>query len=354
MTKIRLNLLDNGLDYIYEAVRPIFFVHDESRHSWKYSVLHLYSGIELLLKEKLRQEHWSLIFQDISSANPKKLEIGDFISVYHDELIKRLRRITKVNINDEPIKRLRDLRNRFEHFEVKITLDECQEIVAAALDEIIKFWENNLNIISTVEQQEKFAMIKSIAISFETYRKQRLEKFNIAIEEIVKNKSGLIIPCPTCCSLSFAVFKDDEKECKCFVCDKKYRKNDYLKIMREHEEDCASEESFVYGLYKPYDTICIYCKKETKIRYYDSNFAPSYYFCLSCLNKEEIKEEQEPDPEFEEWVEKLLDIPIGEDFLKFLEERFTREESIELMNKFKEHELNRLEKELERRKSLGN
>ena len=91
MKKITLNLLDNGLDYIHEAVEPILIAHKQSQHSWKYSVLHIYSGIELLLKERLKREHWSLIFQDINNANLTKLEKGNFVSVYHDELVKRLK-----------------------------------------------------------------------------------------------------------------------------------------------------------------------------------------------------------------------------------------------------------------------
>jgi len=137
MKKISLNLLDNGLDYIYESIsflqpiysdqpsfrHEIFLSHNDSRHVWKYSVLNLYSGIQLLLKEKLKQEHWSLIFQDISSASQEKLNSGDFVSVYHDELIKRLRSISKITINDESINTLREFRNRFEHFHVDISKD---------------------------------------------------------------------------------------------------------------------------------------------------------------------------------------------------------------------------------------
>lgn len=334
MTKIILNLLDNGLDYIYEAVRPIFIAHDSSRHSWKYSVLHIYSGIELLLKEKLKQEHWSLIFQDISSADIQKLENGDFISVYHEELVKRLQCIAKVTINDEPIKKLRDLRNRFEHFEVKIALNECQEIVAAALNEIIIFWEKNLKNISTVEQQNKFEMIKSIATGFETYKKQRLEKFNLAIKGIVESKSGLIVLCPECSSLSFAVFKDDEKECKCFVCDKKYRKDDYLKRRREYEEYLRSK-SFLSKYYEPYDTICQSCKKETRVRFDNSNLEPLFYCCLNCLNKEEQLIKEKVDPEFEEWAEKLKKADTDEEFLKVLAERHTAEEIFEIFKDIK-------------------
>lgn len=308
MIKIELNLLDNGLDYIYEAVRPIFSKHDNSQHSWKYSVLHIYSGIELLLKEKLKQEHWSLIFQDVGNADIKNLENGNFVSVYHEELVKRLRNISKVIINDEPIKSLRDLRNRFEHFEVNIALTECEKTVVSALDEIIKFWENHLIDISTAEQQQKFRMIKNIATSYELYIEQRLKKFEQAINGIIESGNGILVNCPVCGSSSFAVFKDNEKECKCFVCDKKYKnKSSYLEEIRGSEEKKSTEKSFLIP-YKKYSRTCLSCKKETRVRYIVSNDVTEY-FCLNCFSKEvtskmEILLEEES-VKFNLWIESL-------------------------------------------------
>jgi hypothetical protein len=335
MTKTKLNLLDNGLDYVYEAVKPMSVAHDHSRHSWKYSVLHLYSGIELLLKEKLKREHWSLIFQDVSSANPQNLENGDFISVYHDELAKRLRDIANVTIDDKPIKKLRDLRNRFEHFEANIALDECQELISAALDEIIKFYENNLSKVSTDEQLEKFNVIKSIATRFEVYRKQRLRKFKEAIRGITVANSGVIVFCPDCDSLSFAVFKDTGKACKCFVCDKEYKKDDYLKTIREHEE-YLSEESLFSDSYESYDTLCPFCREETRVRYYDSNYATLFYCCLNCLNREEPSIEEKADIDFEVWLESLEKARTVEETLRLLRERLTPKEIVDIFRESKE------------------
>lgn len=329
MTKIILNLLDNGIDYIYEAVEPVFKVHDNFRHSWKYSVLHLYSGIELLLKEKLRQEHWTLIFQDINSASLRKLENGDFVSVYHDDLIKRLRNISKVIINDKPIKELRDLRNRFEHFEINISLRECQYIVAAALDEIIKFWETHLKPISTDQQQKKFKIIKSIATKFEIYRKQRLNKFQQAIAGILESKNGLIVLCPDCSSRSFAVFKDNEKDCNCFVCDEKYTKDDYLKNIRKSEE-YKKKSSFIE--YEPYDTICLFCQKETRIRYTISDKV-TLYCCLNCLNEEEESIKEEIEFELEKYSKKIENATTLREIYEILDvlgEKHTAKEFIKI------------------------
>jgi hypothetical protein len=324
MAKIILNLLDNGIDYIYEAVEPMLKEHDNTKHLWKYSVLHLYSGIELLLKEKLRQEHWSLIFQDISSASSIKLEKGDFVSVYHDELIKRLQNISKVTLDDEPIKKLRDLRNRFEHFEIDISLSECQNIVAAALDEIIKFWETYLKLSSKAHQQTKFKTIKSIATEFEVYRQQRLNKFKEAIRGIKGSQNGVIVVCPDCSSFSFAVFKDDEKECKCFVCDEKYRKHDYLKNIRNLEEFL---KTYTSPRYEPYDTICSSCQEETRIRYKISD-GITLYCCLNCLKNESV------DLELKE--RSISD--LYEEISEFLEGKFTDEEIHQIIQGLKKYE----------------
>jgi ribosomal protein S27E len=289
---IKLTLLDNGIDYIYAAVKPMLKKTSQSKDSWKYSVLHLYSGIQLLLKERLKQEHWSLIFQKTEEANPEKLVSGDFVSVYHDVLIKRLKNIIpNFNFNDEPIKKLQSLRNKIEHFEVNIALSECQYTVALALDEIIKFWESDLKINSTVKQQQKFQKIKSIATEFKAYRKQRLDKFKKEIDSIETSESGLRVLCPDCSSLSFVVFKNDIKECQCFVCDKKYNKHDYLQKIRGLESD------------EPYDPICSACQKETRTKYLIKD-GVTLYCCLNCLKYELI------DIEFEENFRQLKWIDI--------------------------------------------
>ena len=360
-------MLDNGLDYIYEAIHPIqpiffnspssrhdiFLSHNDSRHLWKYSILHLYSGIQLLLKEKLKQEHWSLIFQDISSASQEKLSNGNFVSVYHYELIKRLRSIAKVTINDEPINNLRDYRNRFEHFQVDISINDYEKIVAPAFEEIIHFWNNNLKEKVTPDQQRKFDIIKSITTGFEFYRNQKLNNFKNAIRGIIESQAGIIVFCPTCGAKSFAIFKDDEKKCKCFVCEKKYSKDNYLKNIREKEEE---RKKFSLIPYEPYKTVCPSCNKETRIRYTVSDDI-SLYYCLSCFKEEEIsKMEQvrkQAEHEINEYVEELEKNHTNEEVILILEEKLIKE------GYTTREELNRkrridIERELERRKLKSN
>lgn len=317
MSKIVLNLVNNGLDYLNEGLEPIFKKHSRSLHSWKYSVLHIYSGIQLLLKEKLKQEHWSLIFQDVNNADPNKLENGNFISVYQDELIKRLSGISNISINKEPIQKLRELRNMFEHFEVNISIDELEEIVTIALDEIIKFWENNLEEYSSDEQKQKFKIIKSITTSYDTFRKYRYKKYESAIKGITESGNGLIVICPDCDSTSFAVFKDDNKECKCFVCDKKYSKKDYLDLKRKDERNNIE---FGFLDYEPYDIVCPICKKESVIRYEFSTDI-TLCGCIECLYYDKSSKIEQSTLVFNEWVDKLEKSHTDEEVIRILEKK---------------------------------
>ena len=56
---IRLDLFENGLDFIDNSLDQILNLTDH--HKLKYSILHLSAGIELVLKEILQREHWSLL-----------------------------------------------------------------------------------------------------------------------------------------------------------------------------------------------------------------------------------------------------------------------------------------------------
>ena len=60
MDKITFGLLDNALDYLDQAAEH---ARKDTPRDWKYALLHLASGVELLLKAKLQEEHWSLVFQ---------------------------------------------------------------------------------------------------------------------------------------------------------------------------------------------------------------------------------------------------------------------------------------------------
>ena len=283
--KIELNLLDNGLDFILEALSHVWKKDSlNNPNLWKYSVLHFFSGAELILKEKLKREHWSLIFEDVGNASEQKLIQGDFISVNHNELTKRLKGICNIELNDEPLTNLRKIRNKFEHFEVRVSVEECKKALAKALQELISFWDKHIILFCNNEQNDKFAMIKAIINDFDTYVKLTFDKNSQMIENITKSGSGILIPCNNCGNASLVVFKETDKTCKCFVCGNQLQKIEYLKIIREGEENDS------WLLKGDYEKKCEKCGKESCVKYIprfynEDSLEPTYYYCIDCLHK---------------------------------------------------------------------
>lgn len=292
---IGLNLLDNGLDYMVEGLKPAtrMWGNNEVESVWKYSVLNVFSGIELILKHRLKQEHWSLIFEDVSNANELRLEQGDFISVNHCNVIKRLNGICNIRINDTPIDELRKLRNKFEHFEVKVEVKECKQVIASAIRELIIFWNENIAQNSTKEQNQKFNWIKSMAFEFDTYAHNMLQKNEKKIEGIVKSNSGILVHCQSCSNLSFIIYTAECRMYECVVCEDTMTKESFMTTIRESELEMSRGESLFASHYNDYDHHCSNCKNESRFRIKPSHFLPpteeyqpDYFFCIECFHHE--------------------------------------------------------------------
>lgn len=324
--KIELNLLDNGLDFIIEGLKPTtrLWGYDNTESIWKYSVLNVFSGIELILKERLRREHWSLIFEDVSNAKEQKLIQGDFISVNHNNVVKRLKGICNITINDTPINTLRKLRNKFEHFEVKVKIEECKEAIAKAIREIIVFWNNHISPYSNEEQNQKFNWIVSMATEFDAYVGNIFKKHQKKIDNIIQNNAGVLIHCQNCKNHSFMIYKDESKKFECFVCEEKITKKDFLKNKRESELKESKEEDTLIK-YEEYDYKCTNCENQARIRFKPSHFLvsneyqPDYFFCIDCLY---IETQTDIDQrELEKELKELEERHTPEEYIKILRER---------------------------------
>lgn len=59
---MELSILENAFDYLFDAVKQLQAKRPSKRRI-KYGIVHLSSGIELLIKKRLMDEHWSLILK---------------------------------------------------------------------------------------------------------------------------------------------------------------------------------------------------------------------------------------------------------------------------------------------------
>ncbi len=106
------SLVSNGIEFLGESITDL-------KNRPKYSVINFCSGLEIILKARLLQEHWSLILKKPEDASVIHFETGNFISVTMEEAIKRLQNVVGQNFSIEEsrcFQKLRDHRNKVVHF----------------------------------------------------------------------------------------------------------------------------------------------------------------------------------------------------------------------------------------------
>jgi site-specific DNA recombinase len=96
-------LLANALDFIHRAANDLWDEGLTAEQQSKYSTIELYEAVELVLKARLMEKHWSLTLRDQDRYKRGSFELGDFISVTLDaartQLMWRPGRIRNLVVN---------------------------------------------------------------------------------------------------------------------------------------------------------------------------------------------------------------------------------------------------------------
>jgi hypothetical protein len=204
---IEFTPLSNGLDFILTALEQLSGSADARRV--KYGILHLSAGMELIFKERLRREHWSLVFDNIERANEKEYASGDFISVTFDKCLQRLCGISGIQISDEEIKRLNNLRkkrNRLEHFGITDSLMAVKAVASYALGIIIDFINDELSPLDADDAQT-FEHIRELLGEFDKFVLDRWKE----IKNEVESATTAVVECPRCSQEALVI--DDGVHC---------------------------------------------------------------------------------------------------------------------------------------------
>lgn len=141
----KLTLLENGLDFIAVGLEG-YFSDSESGKAHKYALLHVFAGVLLLFKERLRREHEAFIYEKVTdvSADPgAKRNTVNFTSA-----IDRLRTIAKVTFTDADenlLNRVQKIRNELEHSSASLQLKDTQKLVGRLMVFVCMFLRDHLN-----------------------------------------------------------------------------------------------------------------------------------------------------------------------------------------------------------------
>lgn len=189
---VAFTLKENAVDFLRSAV---IYVKNEKDHTQrlKYGLLHLVAGIELLLKYRLSMEHWSLVIDDIDKTGLNDINSGDFKSVGWQEAISRLEKFADYELSDSDRKlldHLRKLRNRIQHFDIKLNREESISRLAAGLHFATMFMDSALG------EKELAQEIQKELAEFQQFVKVRLDAIRDSLT--VLGKSFCLIPCHRC------------------------------------------------------------------------------------------------------------------------------------------------------------
>ena len=141
---ISFELIENAIDSVAHAIELMAWkdITDE-RSRLKQAILSVAHGVELLLKERLRRVHPSLVWEDVD-----KYPRLDARTVGVDRAIHRLKSIGAVSLDESDvalIKSLRNTRNAIEHFSWQTTRQEASVIVGRALSFAVDFASQHLS-----------------------------------------------------------------------------------------------------------------------------------------------------------------------------------------------------------------
>lgn len=141
---ISFELIENAVDSVAHAIELMAWkdIADE-RSRLKQAILSVAHGVELLLKERLRRVHPSLVWEDVD-----KYPRLDARTVGVDKAIHRLNSIGAVILDDSDvalIRSLRNTRNAIEHFSWQTTRQEASLIVGQALSFAVDFATKHLS-----------------------------------------------------------------------------------------------------------------------------------------------------------------------------------------------------------------
>ncbi len=213
MKNARANeIIESALEFIEHSCNIYNNDDLEQQTKLKHSTIELAAGIELLLKARLCQEHWSLIISNIDKYKEDDWDNGKFVSVGIEQSIERFKQILNMPIYKEAknaILKLAQLRNKYVHFISRESKEYVTAIQLKAWHYILSLCEEKY-IKFSYAQQKKIENIKQKMLQHSEFLDARYEELKEEIEESVYP----IITCPFCNKMALRV----EDDVKCFIC----------------------------------------------------------------------------------------------------------------------------------------
>jgi hypothetical protein len=222
MQNLKFNLLENAIDSLKMSVNMALVV-DKNPSNLKVVILLVTQSVELILKERLKQEHWSLIYRNVDHAGNE-----DAYTVSINETIKRLKSIAYVELKESEInhiKHLQKIRNNIQHFKFEIPRELAISLIQDAIVFLIHFLftELNTDIKShlSIEEHDLLMNVEKTLIGLQKNSQQEIDKLRNKYQppkpEELSDWHFEVIECPLCWE-DYYVISTCESISECKLC----------------------------------------------------------------------------------------------------------------------------------------
>lgn len=212
---LTLDLLHNAIDSTVHGLEH-YVEGRRSATNYKFAILHIAQGVELILKERLRQEHWVLIYDKVEK--PNKSRTIDFETV-----VARLQSICKLSLAKyiDGLRGLRNARHEIEHYKVSLSEQEAATLIGSNIPFLMEFLEDELK--TTLQEHIKDEETWQELLEIESVFAKAITKAREEVEWLLGHREKdeeypEIISCPLC-GLEYLVIKGkNDKEAECLLC----------------------------------------------------------------------------------------------------------------------------------------
>jgi hypothetical protein len=222
MPKLKFSLLQNGLDSLVQGVELALGCRDEQGRL-KVAILLVAQAVELILKERLRREHWSLIFKRLETAGNENAH-----TVTVGQAVDRLRQIAGVVLSKQEsaaLDRLRRIRNQIQHYEIEISFEQALGQINEAIAFLVSFLDSELGIdireLLEDSSYEELLEVERIVEELETIAQRRIEDVREEVLPFSASERAAfyfdVIECPRCWR-PYYVFSPDADISECQLC----------------------------------------------------------------------------------------------------------------------------------------
>jgi len=218
----KFNLLENALDSLRQGIA--FALKDTPTQSeLKLSVLLIAQSVELLLKERLKREHWSLVFSKIEQAGNPNAH-----TVTIEDAIKRLDQIAHVELGEderETVSLLSEIRNRIQHYEIEVTFEEVLSKAHAAIAFTTRFlkdeFESDIRDYLNDDDIQRLRRIEDAMVHLRAIAEENIDRIRRENEPTSSSERAYwqfeVLTCPECWE-DYYVFSPASHISQCQLC----------------------------------------------------------------------------------------------------------------------------------------